>query len=66
MDYYPRASKSSLIVKREYKHAVAQIIVRRSKIKITAEGARHLSAVLDKLNFKKEYIHNIVNNREFN
>ena len=66
VDYYPRASKSSLIVKGEYKHTVAQIIIRRSKIKITAQGARHLIAVSDKLNFKKENIHNIVNNREFN
>ena len=58
-DCFPKASKSFLIIKREYKQFVEQI-VRGSKTKITAEGARSLGAILGELNFKNEYIHNKV------
>lgn len=57
--YYPKASKLFLIVKIEYKDAAEQIF-RDSKIKTTTEGARHLGVILRELNFKGEYIHNIV------
>ena len=43
--YYPKRSKSLLIVKQYYKE-YAERIFAGSNIKITTEGARHLAAVL--------------------
>ena len=42
--YYPKASKSFLIVKREYKHAAKQIF-RESKIKRATQRAKHLGVI---------------------
>ena len=57
--YYPKPSKSFLIVKQHYKK-YAERIFAGSNIKITTERARHLGAVLGDISFKEEYIRNEV------
>ena len=54
--YYPKSSKSFLIIKQHY----AERIFAGSNFKITTEGARHLGAVLDDIIFKEEYLRNEV------
>ena len=53
--YYPKPSKSFLIVKQHYKEYGERIFA-GSNIKITTEGARHLGAVLGGSSFKEEYL----------
>jgi hypothetical protein len=53
--YFPKPSKSILIVKEEFKNE-AQNIFGHTQIKITTAGARHLGAVLGEKNFKDGYI----------
>ena len=55
--YYPKPSKSFLIVNQHYKE-YAERIFEGSNIKITTEGDRHLVAVLDDISFKEEYLRN--------
>ena len=57
--YYPKPSKSFLIVKQHYKEYTERIFA-GSNIKITTEGARHLGAVLGDISFKEEYLRNEV------
>ena len=57
--YYPKPSKSFLIVNQHYKE-YAERIFAGSHIKITTEGARHLAAVLGDSSFKEEYLRNEV------
>lgn len=49
--YYPKSSKPFLIVKQYYKEH-AEGTFAGSNIKITKEGATHLGAVLDDINWK--------------
>ena len=56
--YYPKPSKSFLIVKQHCKEYAAERIFAGSNINITTEGARHLGAVLGDFNFRKEYLRN--------
>ena len=55
--YYPKPSKSFLIVKQHYKEYGERIFA-GSNIKITTEGVRHLGAVLGDSSFKEEYLRN--------
>ena len=55
--YYPKPSKSFLIVKQHHKE-YAERIFTGSNIKITTEGARHLGAILSDICFKEEYLRN--------
>ena len=57
--YYPKPSKSFLIVKQHDKE-YAERIFAGSNIKITTEGARHLGAVLGDISFKEVYLRNEV------
>ena len=53
--YYPKPSKSFLIVKQRYKEYPERIFT-GSNIKIATEGARHLGAILSDISFKEKYI----------
>ena len=53
--YFPKASKSWLIVKPE-KYELAKSIFRETSINITIEGKRHLGAVIGSDEFKKSYV----------
>ena len=53
--YYPKPSKSFLIVKQHYKEC-AEIIFAGSKITITTEGTRRLGTVFGDISFKEEYL----------
>ena len=57
--YFPKPAKSWLIVKPE-KLELAKMIFRDTEIKITAEGQRHLGAVIGDLKFKQGYIDDMV------
>ena len=57
--YYPKPSKSFLIVKQHYKEC-AEIIFAGSKITITTEGTRRLGTVFGDISFKEEYLRNEV------
>ena len=57
--YYPKPSKSFLLVKQHYKE-YAERIFALSNIMITTEGARNLGTVLGDVSFKEEYLRNEV------
>ena len=57
--YYPKPSKSFLIVKQHYKE-YAERIFAGSNIKILTEGARHLGTVLGDISFREEYLRNVI------
>ena len=59
--YYPKPSKSHLIVKEEYFDR-AKFIFKGSEVKITKSGQRHLVAAIGNKEFKREYIESMVNN----
>ena len=56
---YPKPSMSLLIKKQHCKEYTERIFT-GSKIKITAEGVRHLSEVLGDISFKEEYLQNVM------
>ena len=58
--YYPKPSKSHLIVKEEHLDKV-KFIFKGSEVKITKRGQRHLGAVIGSKEFKREYIESMVN-----
>ena len=55
MDIYPLPRKTILIVKPEFEEK-AQTIFGDSGVKITAEGERHMGAVIGSSTFKEVYI----------
>ena len=55
--YFPKPSKSFLILKQRYKE-YAERIFAGNNIKITTEGARLLGPVLGDISFKEEYLRN--------
>ena len=57
--YYPKPSKSFLIVRQHYKEYAVRIFA-GSNIKITTEGTRQLGALLGHISFKVERIRNEV------
>ena len=57
--YFPKPSKSYLIVKDE-KYEEACEIFAGSRINITTSGQRHLGAVIGSMEFKDEYVNNLV------
>ena len=59
--YYPKPSKSHLIVKEEH-FDKAKFIFKGSEVKITKSGQRHLGAAIGSEEFKWEYIESMVNN----
>ena len=58
--YYPKPTKSWLIVKPE-KLNLAKTIFNDTGINVTSEGKRHLGAVIGSLEYRDEYISDIVN-----
>ena len=57
--YYPKPSKSYLIVKEEHLEE-ARNLFEGTSIKITSSGKRHLGAVIGSQAYKEEYVNNIV------
>ena len=57
--YFPLARKSVLIVKPEFKEMAEEIFF-GSEVKITAEGERHMGAVIGSQDFKEAYVTNKV------
>ena len=53
--YYPKASKSVLIVKEEHAEEAAALFV-NTQIRITTKGHRHLGAVVGDSSYKNEYV----------
>ena len=53
--YYPKPSKYHLILKEEHLDK-AKFIFKRSEVKITKSGQRHLGAANESTEFKREYI----------
>ena len=60
MGYYPKASKSWLIVKLEYLE-IANLLFEGTNVNITTEGRRHLGAVIGSDAYKEEYLSGKVN-----
>ena len=58
--YYPKASKSYLIVKDEHDQKVHETF-NDLDVKITTTGQRHLGAVIGSLQYKNEYVMKLVN-----
>ena len=50
----------SLLIKKQHYKEYTERIFTGSKIKITAEGARHISEVLGDISFKEEYLQNVM------
>ena len=59
--YYPKPSKSHLIVKEEHFDR-EKFIFKGSEVKITKSGQQHLGAAVGSKEFKQEYIESMVNN----
>ena len=59
-DYFPKASKSYLIVK-EDKLGEARNVFNDSNVYITIEGKRHLGAVIRSNEYREEYLKDLVN-----
>ena len=57
--YFPKASKSHLIVKAE-KYEVAKKIFEGTNVNVTETGKRHLGAVIGSIQYKQEYLSNMV------
>ena len=57
--YYPKSSKSWLIVKDKFE-AKAKEIFSDSNVNITSSGQRHLGAVIGDLEYKKKYCEDLV------
>ena len=60
--YFPKASKSYLIVK-EDKLGEARNVFNNSNVSITIEGKRHLGAVIGSNEYREEYVKDLVNDR---
>ena len=60
LGYYPKASKSWLIVKLEYLE-IANLLFEGTNFNITTEGRRHLGAVIGSGAYKEEYLSGNVN-----
>ena len=58
--YFPKASKSYLIVK-EDKLGEARNVFNDSNVYITIEGKRHLGAVIGSNEYREEYLKDLVN-----
>ena len=54
--YYPKASKSILIVKGLENLPKAKSVFKDTGVQITTEGDRHLGAVLGSVDFKHEFV----------
>ena len=59
--YYPKPSKSHLIMKEEHSGR-SKFIFKGSEVKIAKSGQRHLGAAVGSKKFKREYIKSMVNN----
>ena len=59
--YYPKPSKSHLIVKEEHLDKT-KFIFKGSEAEIAKIGQRHLGAAVGSKEFKREYIESVVNN----
>ena len=59
--YFPEASKSWLIVKKD-KIEEATKLFKSCQIKITSDGKKHLGAVIGSISYKKQYVNNKVEN----
>ena len=57
--YYPNASKTYLIVKPEYVNA-AKSQFEGTGVIVTTDGKRHLGAAIGSLEFKEEYVRDLV------
>ena len=57
--YYPKTSKTYLIVK-EYQLPNATVLFNNSNAIITVEGKRHVGAVVGRKIFKREYVDKLV------
>ena len=60
-DYYPKASRSHLIVKNQYLET-ANVVFRNTKVNLTSEGIRHLGAVIGSHLNKEKYVSELVTN----
>ena len=60
--YYPKPSKTHIIVKNEADMEKVREIFGDEGIKITSEGQRHIGAALGSEKFKKEFVENKVKN----
>ena len=58
--YHVNAGKSCLIVKHREDFQRANMIFESSGIKISCDGQRHLGAVIGSVEFRKEYIENLI------
>ncbi|KAG1654807.1 Down syndrome cell adhesion molecule-like protein Dscam2 [Nymphon striatum] len=58
--YYPKPSKSWLIVKPE-KYELAKMIFKNTNINITSQGQRHLGAAIGSVEFRKSFVQDKVN-----
>ena len=59
-DYFPKTSKSHLIVK-EDKLGEARNVFNDSNVNITLEGKRHLGAIIGSNEYREEYLEDLVN-----
>ena len=57
--YFPKASKSHLIVKDQYELKAIETFA-GSNVNLTTSGQRHLGAVIGSESFKKDYVNNLV------
>ena len=57
--YYPKASKSHLIVKSQYLET-ANVVFGNTKINLTLEGTRHLGAAIGNHPYKDKYVNELV------
>ena len=60
-DYYPRASKSHLIVKIQYLET-ANAVFGNTKIDLISESTRHLGPVIGNHPYKEKYVNELVTN----
>ena len=59
--YFPKPTKSYLVVK-EKKLMEAQNLFANSRVNIRAEGKTHLGAVIESIEYRDEYVKDLVKN----
>ena len=59
--YYPKASKSHLVVKSQYLET-ANVVFGNTRINLTSEDTRHLGAVIGNHPYKEKYVNELVTN----